>query len=62
MFTSSALDGVFIAESDGVLASADGALNLEVDGDESAKFAVIVLSSTPVPAGTEFNDYMVSRR
>ena len=61
-FVSPTLDGVFITESDSVRASSDGALNLEVDGEESAKFAVIVLSSTPVPAGTEFNDYMASRR
>ena len=61
-FVSSTLDGTFVAEFDGVRASEDGAIVLEVDGGESTKFAVLALSATPVPAGTTLNDYRASRR
>ena len=51
-FVSTSLDGEFITERDSVQASSADELTLEVKDDEKSKFAIIVLSSTPIPAGT----------
>lgn len=62
VFASQTLDGVFVTESDSIRASADGALELEIDGEAGSKFAVIVLSPTPIPAGTTLDNYMTSKK
>lgn len=54
-FVSPTLDGGFVAERDSVRASSAGDLTLEVGGEEESRFAIVVLSSTPIPAGTPWD-------